>query len=70
MLGLMDFIVGIVELLVYWRLSFGLALTALACWLLVLAIPYQPAQWFICIPVGLVGMFFAFRWQHRADLDT
>lgn len=70
MLGLLDFVVGIVDTFAYWRLYVGLALTALACWLLVLVIPLQPAQWSLWVPFGLVGMFFTFRWQHRADKDT
>lgn len=67
MLGLMDFVVGIVDFLVYWRVGFGLALTALACWLLVLLIPDDTAQWIACVPIGLIGVFFSFRWQHRAE---
>lgn len=70
MLDLMDFVEGIFDFLVYWRLILGLALTALACWLLFLAIPDHSAQWIICVPLALVGVFFAFRWQHRADLET
>jgi FtsH-binding integral membrane protein len=68
MLGLIDFIVGIVDLLVYWRLVLGLALTALACWLLFIMIPDHPAQWIICAPLGLIGVFFTFRWQYRSDV--
>ena len=67
MLGLMDFVVGIVDFLAYWRVGFGVALTALACWLLVLLIPNNTAQWIICVPLGLIGVFFAFRWQHRSE---
>ncbi|MFD0739779.1 hypothetical protein ACFQZQ_10850 [Lysobacter koreensis] len=66
----MDFIVGIVDLFAYWRLGVGLALTALACWLLVVLIPNDTAQWIVCIPLGLVGVFLVFRWQHRADLGS
>lgn len=67
MLGLLDFVVGVVDFLVYWRVGLGLALTALACWLLVLLIPGNTGQWIICVPVGLAGVYFSFRWQHRAE---
>ena len=70
MLGLLDFVVGIVDTFAYRRLYVGVALTALACWLLVLMIPLQPAQWIICVPFGIGGVFFTFRWQQRSDNDT
>ena len=68
MLGLIEFVLWIGEWLVSWRLYVGFLLTALACWLLVLVIPNQPAQWVICVPLGLIGVFLSFRWQIRADL--
>jgi hypothetical protein len=67
MLGFLDFVVGIVDFLANWRLGFGLALTAFACLLIVLLVPNHAARWILCVPIGLVGMFFTFRWQHRAD---
>lgn len=39
MLGILDFFAGIFDLVVYWRMALGLALTALVCWLLFLALP-------------------------------
>ena len=69
MLGLIDFIVGIVDFLAYWRLGLGLALTALACLLLLMAIPDHPVQWVVCAPLGLAGAFFSFRWQYRSDRE-
>jgi len=66
----MDFVVGIFDLLVYWRVGFGVALTGLACWLILMMVPNDPARWIICVPLGLIGIFFAFRWQNRADLDA
>jgi len=70
MLGLLDFVVWIVDLLAYWRLCLGLALTVLACGLLVLVIPDHLARWIICVPLGVVGVFLTFRWQHRSDVGT
>ncbi len=67
MLGLLDFVVGIFDLVVYWRVGLGVALTGLACFLLVLVIPHYPTQLIICVPVGLMGVFFSFRWQHRSE---
>ena len=68
MLGLLDFIGWVIDLVIYWRLGLGIALTALACWLLILAIPNQLAQWIICVPLVLIGVVFTFRWQHREGL--
>lgn len=68
MLGFIDFVVGIVDLVVYWRLGLGLALTALACGLLFMLIP-TPTQWIICVPLGLIGVFYTFRWQYRSDVE-
>ena len=67
MLGLLDFIFGIGELFLSWRLYVGFALTGVACLLLVFVIPNQTAQWVICAPLGLIGAFLSFRWQIRAD---
>ena len=63
----MDFVVGIVDFLAYWRVGFGLALTGLACWLTVVLISNNTAQLMICVPLGLIGVFFSFRWQHRSE---
>ncbi len=70
MLGLVDFVLGIGEFFFSWRLYVRLALTALACWLVVSVIPNQTAQWAICVPLGLLGLFLRFRSQVRADLDN
>lgn len=67
MSGLIDLVLWTGEWLLSWRLYTGLALTALVCWLLVLAIPNHMAQWIICAPLGLTGMFLSFRWKIRAD---
>ncbi|MBW8367838.1 MAG: hypothetical protein K0M70_08275 [Arenimonas sp.] len=67
MLGILDFFAAIFDLVVYWRMWVGLAITALVCWLLFVALPGPTAPWMVCLPVGVVGAFFAFRWQHRAD---
>jgi hypothetical protein len=66
---LVEFILWIGEWLLSWRLYVGFALTALACWLLVSAIPDYAARWIICSPLGLAGVFLSFRWQIRADLS-
>ena len=70
MLRRLDLVVGIVDTFAYWRLYVGVALMALACWLLVSMIPLQPAQWIICVPFGIGGVFFTFGWQQRSDNDT
>ena len=67
MLGLMDFVVGIVDSLAYWRVGFGIALTGLACWLTVVLIPNDTAKLMLCLPLVLIGVFFSFRWQHRSE---
>ena len=64
---LIAFVLWIGEWLLSWRLYVGLALTALGCWLLVLAIPDYTVQWIICAPLGLIGAFLSFRWQIRTD---
>lgn len=57
----------IIDLFLSWRLWVGIALTALLCWLIISIVSSQAAQFFICIPIGLVGAVFRFRWQMKAD---
>lgn len=64
--ALVDFVLSLGELLLSWRFYVGLALTPAICWLVVALAP-QSAEWFVAIPVGLVGVFLSFRWQIRAD---
>lgn len=67
MLSLLDFVFGIAELFLSWRLYVGFAVTAGLCWLLISFLPNETAQWLVCVPLGLVGVFLSFRWQIRAD---
>lgn len=68
MFGVLDFFAALFDLLVYWRLGLGVALTALACVLVCLAISDPTARWVLCLPLGLVGMFLSLRWQYRSDV--
>lgn len=67
MLGLLDLILAIGDLLMSWRMYVGLAVTAGLCWLTVSLVPNETAQWAICVPVGVVGLIASFLWQIRAD---
>lgn len=66
MLDLVDFILAVGDLFLSWRLYAGLALTATVCWLGV-SLAAVSVQWFIAVPLGIVGIFLSFRWQFRAD---
>lgn len=66
MLDLVDVILSVGELFFSWRLYAGLALTAAVCWLGFSLAPVA-AQWFVAVPLAIVGIFLSFRWQVRAD---
>ena len=55
------------DLLLSWRLYLGIAVTALLCGLVFLLAPSEPIRWAICVPLGISGLLFSFRWQIRAD---
>jgi chromate transport protein ChrA len=65
---MLDFILGIGELLVSRRLYVGLAVTAIICWMIVSLVPSQSLQLAICIPLGVAGLVASWRWQVRADI--
>lgn len=67
MLSLLEVVSDIAELFLSWRLYLGIAVTAGLCWLLISLVPNETAQWVICVPLGLIGVFLSFRWQIRAD---
>jgi hypothetical protein len=64
---MLDFILGIGELLVSWRLYVGLAVTAAICWVVVALVPSRSLQLALCIPVVIGGVKASWRWQVRAD---
>jgi hypothetical protein len=57
------------ELFASWRLYFGVAVTALLCWLSILLIPSETTQWGAVIIIGGAGVILSFRWQVWADID-
>ena len=67
MASLLELITGVLELLSSWRLLVGLTMAVIVCLLLAEAVPDGTATWLVCVPVALVGVYFSFRWQLRAD---
>lgn len=67
MLSLLEFVSDVADLFLSWRMYVGFAVTAGLCWLVISLVPNETAQWAICVPFGLVGVFLSFRWQIRAD---
>jgi hypothetical protein len=65
--ALFELLFDLADLLLSWRISLGLMLTALVCWGLVSVLSNQNAQLSVCLPVALIGVFLSFRWQIRAD---
>lgn len=68
-MGMLEFIIGIGELLVSWRFFAGLVVTAAICWVVVSLVPSQILQLGICIPVGIAGLTASWRWQVRSDFS-
>lgn len=68
MLGLLDLVFAIGDLLMSWRMYVGLAVTAGVCWLIASFLPNETAQWAVCVPIGVIGLVASIRWQLRADL--
>jgi hypothetical protein len=66
---MLDFILGIGELLVSWRLYVGLAVTAAICWVVAALVQSQSLQLALCIPLVIGGVIASWRWQLRADFD-
>lgn len=52
MLGLLDLVFAIGDLLMSWRMYVGLAVTAGLCWLIASFLPNETAQWAVCVPIG------------------
>ena len=67
MADLLDLILGIGELAASWRFLVGLALTGVACLVIIALMPSQSAQWAVGVPTALAGLYLSLRWQVRAD---
>lgn len=66
MLGFLDFIVSLTDLVSYWRVWVGIILTAAILCLAVLLTP-EAAEWFVAVPIGVAGVFLSYRWQSRSE---
>ena len=47
----------------YWRVVVGLALTGLACWIVVLLTPDGVVRWMACAPIAVGGVWASVQWQ-------
>ncbi len=54
------------ELLLSWRLYIGIAITCAICVLVFQIVSDDTIGWFICVPIGIIGLILGFRWQVRA----
>lgn len=66
MLGFLDFIVSLTDLVSYWRVLVGVILTA-AVFCLAVSLTPEATEWFVAVPIGLAGVFLSFRWQSRSE---
>ena len=67
MLELITFIGELFELLRSWRLTVGIGITVLSCWVIFMTIPIYTMKWALIVSVGLIGIYLSFRWQIHAD---
>lgn len=65
-MALLD-LLDLVDVVASWRLYTGIAVTVLLGWLVFQFVANEAVAWAICVPLGLLGLFFSFRWQARAD---
>lgn len=67
MLGFLDLILSIAELLVSWRLYVTWLATSCLVALALTEIPNNVTAYSVAIPIGVAGFFGGFYWQIKAD---
>ena len=64
---LLEFLGGILDLFLSWRLLVSLCITAGIIFLVFTKVDNQTARWVVGTPIALAGLILGFRWQNKSD---
>lgn len=67
MLGLLQLLAVLVDVLLYWRMYSGFLATLVVCLGVMALVPDGLGQWLVCTPLAVAGVALSFVWQFRAS---
>ncbi len=67
MAEILEFLSGILDLFLTWRLLIAICVTAAIIFLVFTVVQDETTRWVICTPIGLAGVILGFRWQAKAE---
>ena len=64
---ILEFLGGILETLLSWRLLVSLCITAAIIFFIFTVVSDSTTRWVICAPIGIAGVILGLRWQGKAE---